>query len=111
MAAVILVATFAIVLVAAGHGVAPIGMLLVIGNFSEWGFPMTLGWVGVLLTFSALFSSQSPYHVRLAGCGLVGLAASWLLLLIASEGRIFTFVTSIPFLAVSTIRGFQLWGI
>ena len=106
--AVALVASFAIVMVAGGHGAGPVGLLLVLGSFSAWGLHMTLGWVGVLLTLAALFCSRTRSHIELAWNGLVGLAAAWLLFLTASEDRGFTFLFSLPFLALSVVRGFQL---
>lgn len=109
LAAVILVASFAIVIVGAGHGAGPIGLLLVLGSFSAWGFHMTLGWGGVLLTLAALFCSQTRSHVRFAAWGLACIAASWALFFGASEISGFTLVTSIPFLVFSLIRVIQLW--
>lgn len=67
---VLLVASFAIVLVGAGHGVGPVGLLLVSGSFSAWSFPITLAWGGVLLTLAALLCSRTSLHVAFAAAGL-----------------------------------------
>ena len=108
LVAIILTASFAIVIVFAGHGVVPVGLLLVGGSFSAWGFPMTLGWGGVLLTLTALFCSQTRLHCLLAACGLACIVASWALFFGASEASGLTLVTSIPFLVLSFIQAIHL---
>ena len=109
MIAIALVLAFAVIIVAAGHGAGPVGMLLVLGSFSAWGLQITVGWFGVVLTLAALFFSRVRPHVELAASGLVFLAAAWVLFLTASEGPGLTLMTAAPFQALSTVRGFQLW--
>ena len=109
LTAIALVAAFAVVIVAAGHGVGPVGLLLVLGSFSAWGLHMVIGWVGVLLTLAALFCSRVRLHVGLAVGGLVFLAVAWVLFLTASEDPGLTLMTATPFLVLSAVRGFQLW--
>ena len=46
-----------------------------------------------------------------AALGMAGVAASWVLFLLASEARIFTLITSIPVLSLSVVRVVQLWGL
>ena len=107
--ALALVGSFGVVIVAAGHGAGPIGLLLFLGSFSDWGLHLALGWTGVLSTLAALFCSPARFHVGFAASGLAVLAAAWVLFLTASEGPELTLMTSIPFLVLSAVRGFQLW--
>lgn len=85
------------------------GLLLVAGNFSVWGFHMLLGWSGILLTLATLFGSRTKLPVGEAVSGVVCVAASWLLFFLASEEKGGTLVTSIPVFLLAAIRAVQLW--
>lgn len=100
--------SFAIVFVVAGHGVAPLGLILVTGKFSVWGFHLTLGWVAVLLTCVAMFCSGARRHFIFAACGLACVAVSWALFVTITESNGITLVTSIPLAIFSLFRAVQL---
>ena len=103
-----LVFSLAIVIIGAGHGAGPVGLLLVLGDFSAWGWHLSLGWSGVLLTVAALFFSRRTIHFGLGAGGLLCLAASWVLFFMTTETRGFTLVTSLPFLGGASWRLIQL---
>ena len=50
----VLLAGFSAVLVAAGHGVGPVGILMVMGDAAPWYFGMALGWPGWALILGSL---------------------------------------------------------
>jgi len=91
--------TFACVLIGAGHGVGPIGLLMVVGSPEAWGLPMAAGWTGLAaLALAALVAARSMYTaLTLAGLGMVFL--SWCLF-VAQSASVFASVVyfSIPFL-------------
>ena len=103
-----LIFSLAIVIIGAGHGAGPVGLLLVLGDFSAWGWHLAFGWSGVLLTLAALFFSRRIIHVGLGAGGLLCLAASWTLFFLATETRGFTLITSLPFLGSASWRLVQL---
>ena len=105
----LLVGFFVVVLVAAGDGAGPVGLLLVAGKFSVWGFSMLLGWGGILLTLTSLFGSRTKLPIGEAALGLGCVAASWFLFFLASEEKGGTLVTSVPVFVLSAIRAVQLW--
>jgi hypothetical protein len=111
LVAVLLIGSFSIVIIGAGCGAGPVGLLLVMGSFSAWGLHMTLGWIGMVLTVAALFCSQAKLHIPLATAGLACVAVSWSEFFMASEVSGGTLVTSIPFFVLSLIRAVQLWRI
>src|SRR5262245_57847436 len=68
---------FACVLIGAGHGVGPIGLLMIGGSIEAWGWPMAVGWVAVtLLALGALVSHREFYFPMIA-MGLIALVVSW----------------------------------
>lgn len=46
--AIALIVTYAIAIIAAGHGAGPVGMLLFLGNARVWGMGQMLGWFSIL---------------------------------------------------------------
>jgi len=65
---------FGCVLIGAGHGVGPIGLVMLAGSPEAWGFPTTVGWVGIaLLAISVSFPRRGLYLslalVGLSSCG------------------------------------------
>ena len=100
--------SLAIVIIGAGHGAGPVGLLLVLGSFSAWGWPLVFGWSGVLLTVTALFFPSRAAHVWLGISGLLCLVVSWTLFFLATEVRSFTLVTSLPLFGCVSWRLVQL---
>ena len=105
---------FGCVMIAAGHGTGPIGVLMFAGSADAWGTPMTIGWTGIaLLAMSALVPPPWLY-----GCvvltGLATIVVSWSLFVIESASLNFSLVFSIPFICALAGRlmylVFQLCG-
>jgi hypothetical protein len=38
------IVAFSSVILAAGHGVAPVGLMMFLGSGAAWGLPMRIGW-------------------------------------------------------------------
>jgi hypothetical protein len=73
-----LIITYLIAMVAAGHGLGPIGLLLVFGDNSVWEGPIALGWFSVIIMFC--LSLPQLKHVCSKGVQLFGigiLCFSW----------------------------------
>lgn len=101
------VATFAIALVAAGHGVAPIGLLLIFG-LEKFLVPVVLGWLGIAaLVLSAVLHSERAPVLALLG-SLLALAA-WALFQGASDEPLAGMLGSLPFLVCLGIYSAHLW--
>lgn len=100
------VLAFGMVLIGAGHGVAPIGLILFLGDAEEWVLPMTVGWTAIGLLALAVLVPRLGLHVACVQLGLLTLAAAWMLFLSLSEILPISFLFSIPFLAAMVAR---LW--
>ena len=96
-----LIITYLIAMIAAGHGVGPIGLLLIFGDSSAWGGHIALGWFSIVVMF--LLSLPQLKNLRSKGLQLLGIVIlyiSWLSFA-AAEARPGWFLThamlSIPF--------------
>jgi len=98
------VLTFGVVLIGAGHGVAPIGLILFLGEAEEWVLPMTVGWSAIGLLALPALVPRLGLHVACVQLGLVTLAVAWMLFLSVSEARAFSLAFSLPFLGASIAR-------
>ena len=100
--AVIIVMLYLPVLVYAGHGVGPVGLLLVAGRAAVYVPGMALGWLGIVLLSLACATS---HHV-VAKMLVRGAVSSFLLSLIwfswLSQLRSATLATCVPFLVASS---------
>jgi hypothetical protein len=105
--AAVLVA-FGVVLIGAGHGVAPIGLLLFLGHAEVWYPPMALGWLGIAILGIAALAPWRFVHASLSVLGLLALAASWILFISQSEVIPITLALSLPFIGVCTARVLHL---
>ena len=91
----LLVASHAIVLVAAGHGVGPVGLLLLFGEAEEYQPGQVFGWLGIVLLVLSAVHARS---FRLAAPpAMLCLAVSAGAFVSVSEVWIFTAATAIPF--------------
>lgn len=71
--------TYLIAMIAAGHGLGPIGLLLVFGDNAAWEGRIALGWFSVIIMFC--LSMPQLKHVRHKGVQLLGIGMlyfSWL---------------------------------
>lgn len=84
--------TYVCSLVVAGHGVGPVGLLLVLG-WEAWAMPVILGWLGMMLLVGGKVFGNSKI---LSQIGAVSILVSWALILSESEPLI-NLISSIPF--------------
>jgi hypothetical protein len=97
----LLVGVFSLTLLNGGHGVAPLGMLLVLG-WERFLVPTLLVWLGIL----ALLASPwvpSAYRRTLASCGAISLLVALLLAQARSDHLDLAALLSLPFLAVFAV--------
>ena len=97
---VALLAAWACVILAAGHGVAPLGAVLVFG-FREWRSPAIVGWTGLLLVLGAHWRGGRVMYAS----GLALLALAWGIALGQVDVPAVTLLTSPLFLV---LFGYQL---
>ena len=102
-----LIAAFAVALVAAGHGLGPIGLLLVLG-WGYWTAPVVVGWAAILLLVVGRAGSSSTGSILHRLGGILSLA-SWALFLSMAEVPSVTMVTSIPYLALLAVWAARVW--
>jgi hypothetical protein len=92
-----LIVSFSMALIGAGHGVAPLGLLLVWG-IGHWFEPVVLGWLAIIVLLTgALVSRWSSLPVLPIGAAL--LFADWCYFMSLTEGLPLVLVLSAPFLA------------
>jgi hypothetical protein len=90
---------FGMVVIAAGHGVAPVALMLV---FAPVPAASAAGALGVLLLAASLVAGKRAHYVGAAGGALASLAISLLLVLPETELVPLTLLTALPFMIVST---------
>jgi hypothetical protein len=97
--AVALTFSLAIVVITAGHGAAPIGLLMYLADPSDlggWGLPIICGWAGIAALASSCLSRRPKLHVPVRLISVAMLSVSWLLFSQHSDVLSVTLVTSIP---------------
>ena len=87
---------FGAIMVAAGHGAGPIGLLLVLGRAVEWVPGQIFGWFGVLLCLASVFREGSRSFLGTLLWGLILLIMSALAFAYASEATNYTLAFSLP---------------
>jgi hypothetical protein len=87
--------SYALAAIAAGHGAAPIGVILVLGWNDEWLMQVIVGWLSIVgLGLGAALWSSSPAPL-LCAAGLS--TVSWLLFAAKSELLLGTVLYSLPY--------------
>ena len=79
---IILLIAYSISLIIAGHGIGPVGLLLLRGDFSVWGPAQIVGGVSVIsLLAITLSATKQPDMITVIfrHLSLLGLYASWIL--------------------------------
>ncbi len=90
--------TYFAVVIAAGHGIAPIALVLVAGRAPKWVLPMAVGWLGLAgLVCSVALPARHQRTTAIAAVAL--LSGSWLAFFALSQDKLGTTATSVPFLA------------
>jgi len=104
-----LIATFALVVIVAGHGAGPLGYLMVFG-WGAWTAAVLLAWVAVALLASGSLVAVGSWRVGAGLLRLGGLAsvASWVVFVRGSELLPFTLATSLPYFACLVALARQL---
>ncbi len=100
------------VILGAGHGVAPIGLLLVLGDADEWVPPMLAGRLALGLLTVVILLPWRWVYATFEAAGVALLFVSWALFIQYTEVLPVTLAFSVPFLAASIGRlvylGFEL---
>lgn len=103
----IVIGTFTTSLVVAGHGVAPIGLIMIIG-WEYWLTVSVMAWAAIaILVVGCLTSGRRAWGFMLAGAILVSLA--WLAFLLQSDAILTTIIFSAHFLAGTLIFVYYLF--
>lgn len=103
--AVLGILAFLKIILAAGHGIGPIGLLLFFGTMEAWGLPKILGWLGVAVICISLYCS-GRFNVWGNLGGNVLLLGSWAAFLGTADSshRYDSVIDSIPFLSLVTAQ-------
>jgi hypothetical protein len=75
----LMIGGFAIAMIGGGHGVGPIGLLLVYGSYSAWGPAIVLAWSSIIAVFILHTSRRFKYKSSALTLCYVSLYVSWLL--------------------------------
>lgn len=78
--AFLLVITYSVGLIAAGHGINPIGLLLIFGEPRVWGIAQLLGWIGIatLVFFTFCFRLNKHWRAMAQLLAAMLMYSSWL---------------------------------
>lgn len=96
--------SFGIPLIGAGHGIGPIRLLLVLGSMDAWGLEITLSWLGIAASLVSLFGGDLAVQLGLRTLGLALLVSAFVLFLQMSEARDMTLLTGGPFILCALIQ-------
>ena len=96
--------SYSIAIVAAGHGIAPMALMLVMGGADSWWLPgKIMGWIGVagLVLATLLFRSDAKRQLTFQLLACMILYLSWLVVAYIGNGESgslwSSFVLSAPF--------------
>ena len=102
---ILIVVTFVTSLIAAGHGIAPVGLVLVFGE-SIW-LPLVIpAWSAIVILTGGLFVRGRPYRLSLLAGTIIAVLA-WVVALVMSDSIFSTTLFSLHFLAAGffVLRG------
>ena len=112
--ALALILSYMLCIVVAGHGIAPLGLLLFLGDFDSWFIAgKIIGWIGIACLLLATFRlpSKSMRQLILQLVSAILLYASWLDIARRTDNEsgsfLTTFLFSIPFQIV--FLGVVIW--
>ena len=101
---VVSIALWACVLIAAGHGVAPLGLIPYFALGHDSPMPWRVVGITASLGVALLIAGRFLAARWCLALGMALLAAGWLVGMRESEARLVTFVTSIPYLWLSWLH-------
>ncbi len=102
-------AAFGIVIIAAGHGAGPVGILMFIGSASAWGLPMAIGWGAIAALIVASFIPFRWPYLVVTLSGYAALAASLAIFVSRSERPEASAVFATPFAGALVGRAVYLF--
>lgn len=96
------VVSFLLIVIGAGHGIAPVGLILVFG-WEYWFLPNALTALGSILLFGAAMAGAPQTHTFLSAVRIIGLTAAWFscAFMVDSSTLFLPLLTAIPFAIVS----------
>lgn len=103
--------TFATIMIGAGHGAGPVGLLLIFGRAPEWVAPQFVGGVAIVLEFIAFLRVEKENWRLLAALSLGAFFASAALFVVNSETLGYLsafFIFMIPFILAAIFRLVQV---
>ena len=98
-----LVLAFGLVVIAAGDGAGPVGLLM-FNSFHDCGFPMAAGWTAIVLLPISVLVSHNGLYLLITLVGLISLVISWWLFIRETEALAFSLVSSVLFFALLLAR-------
>lgn len=101
---VALILAFCCIPIGAGHGIGPLGLLLLDGNLVAWRNPFSVGRIGIALVAIGILIPKRSLYFPLELAGLLMIVLTWLLIAFENGHVVIYFVFSIPFLAVLAAR-------
>lgn len=106
VAAVMLIGSLTIIIIPAGHGAIPVGLLLIFG-LAHITTPIVLvPWLGVLLLLTSIIPANQVLRAGFGAAAMIALAIAWLILMQGSERPGWAEMTSIPFGIMMLVNGF-----
>ena len=81
---VLLLISYLITPIAAGHGIATIAYLLLFGHFDSWGIAMILGYISFIINIFGVFSPIS-YQKWIGVLALVSTYIAWIVIAILAH--------------------------
>ncbi len=110
-----LLGAYLVAIIIAGHGAAPVGLLLLKGSGTAWGIGLLLGWlsVGGVVAATVVCGGNPGRFASLQLAACVNLYVSWIYLAwIAADGRLglvaAQFIGSAPFQIVFVSTAWKL---
>ena len=105
---------FALIMIGAGHGAGPVGLLLVLGRAPEWIAPQVFGGIAVILEFVAFRHPEKKRWKLIAALALCAFIVSATLFVLNSETLRYLrefYIFMMPFLAAATFRAYQIFTV
>ena len=99
--------SYAIAIMAVGHGIAPVGLLLVIGEAEEFERGQLFGWLGLGLMVASVIHDKAFRLV--APPAMLCLATSMTMFVCLADVWIITAGTALPFLGAVAVTAWCLW--
>jgi hypothetical protein len=88
------------VVIFAGHGAAPVALLMLFGSLSAWLSSQLLGWLGTLISLAAPCTRSEPAYLSMRFWGALLLVLSVCAFVSRSEVIVFSALTALPLLGM-----------